>query len=282
MLKTLKCDFARVISSREFIAAVIVTAVLCFSTQVYVDYSSGKTYSVIESVFTFSRDFMAGRYEFYPPLIIKQALSGYSSMAMPITASFVFVMTFITERNSGNMMYTVSRTSRGKYYVSKFITAVTSGGLCTMLGVILFGIFVYILFPNVNSPELKEWAFQDSVFAALAKKLLSAFVYGMTSALPAFFLCSFCKNPYVILCFPFMLKFITETLLAKIQTNAWSAGNFNIYERIVPFYPNAASQLVDRAVDETFLPIIAVNVIFAAAVFAGFAVIMENRSDRGR
>ena len=282
MPKNLKCDLARIISSWAFIAAIIVTAVLCFSAQVYADYGSGRTYSVIEVLFSLDRGVVAANSDFYAPMIIRKALTGYSAMAMPITASFPFVMSFIGERNSGNMQYTISRTSRGKYYISKFITAVTSGGLCTALGVIFFGVCVFILFPNVYPPELTEWAFPNGVLAGLAKKLLSAFIYGATSVLPAFLLCAFCKNPYIVLCFPFMLKFIAETFLKKVQANAWATGNYEATEHIEPFYPDAASQLVDRPVDKTFWVIIAVNVIAAAIAFAGFAAIMENRSDRGR
>ena len=283
MLKTLKCDLARIFSSRAFAAAIIVTAALCFSAQVYADYGNGRTYSVIEALFSLDRGVVEANSNFYAPVIIRNALTGYSAMAMPITASFPFVMSFIAERNSGNMQYTISRTdSRGKYYFSKFITAVTSGGVCTVLGVIFFGICIFFLFPNSYPPELTEWAFPNGVTASLAKKLLSAFVYGVTSVLPAFFLCAFCKNPYIVLCFPFMLKFIAETLLSKIQANAWAVGDYGASDRVAPFYPDAASQLFDRQVDKTFWGIIAVNVIAAAIVFAGFAAIMEKRSDRGR
>ena len=281
MPKNLKCDLLRIISSWTFAAAVTVTAVLCFSTQIYVDYGDGRIYSVIEALFSLDRGLMAANSDFYPPVIIRKALTGYSAMAMPITASFPFVMSFINERNSGNMQYTISRTSRGKYYFSKFVSAVTSGGICTLLGVIFFGICVFILFPNVYPTELTEWAFPNGVFVSLAKKLLSAFIYGMTSVLPAFFICSFCKNPYIVLCFPFMLKFIAETFLNKIVANAWASGDLGVTDIVTPFYPDAASQLFDRPVDKTFRGIIAVNVIFAAAIFAGFAVIMEKRSDRG-
>lgn len=282
MLKTLKSDLARIFSNRAFAAAIIVTAVLCFSVPVYTDSLNGKTYSVIEALTSLDRGLMAGNADFFPPMIIRMALTGYSAMALPVTASFPFVLSFIAERNSGNMLYTISRTSRGKYYFSKFVSAIIGGGLCTMLGVVVFGICVYILFPNSCSPELVEWAFPNGIFAGLAKKLLSSFIYGMTSVLPAFFLCSFCGNPYIILCFPFMLKFILEAVLGKIQTNAWASGNFGASDIIAPLFPDAASHLVDRPVDKTFWGIIAVNVIFAAIVYTGFAVIMENRSDRGR
>ena len=282
MLKILKCDFTRIIINRGFAVAIIVTAVLCFSVQVYSDQSNEKVYSLIEALFTLDRGFMTGKSDFSPPVIINKALSGYSSMALPVTASFPFVLSFTAERSSGNMLYTISRTSRRKYYFSKFITAITGGGLCTMLGVILFGISVYILFPNVNSTDLITQTFTNNVFAFLTKKLLSAFVYGMTSALPAFFLCSFCKNSYIILCVPFMLNFISETLLAKFQANAGASGNFNAYDLAALFYPNAASNLVYRTIDKTFWEIVAVNVIWAVIVLAGFVIIMEKRSDRGR
>ena len=79
-----------------------------------------------------------------------------------------------------------------------------------------------------------------------------------------------------------MLKFIAEAVLGKIQTNAFAAGNFNAYDQVAPFFPDAASHLVDRLVDKTFWGIIAVNAFFAVIAFAGSAIIMENRSDRGR
>lgn len=271
MLKTLKCDLARCIANRGFACAVIVTAVLCFSAQIYYDSSNGKAYSVFEALFSFDRAFMSKNSDFSPASVIETALSGYSAMALPVTAAFPFVFSFITERNSGNMRLSISRTSRRKHYFSKFISALLCGGICTMLGVILFGLFAFILFPSTQFPEI----------LSLVKKLLSAFVYGAASVLPAFFLCSFCKNPYIILCVPFMLKFISETLISRIQINAAAAGDFDIYERTFPFYPNSVTLLFHIEANKTFFIIIAVNLTFAAAVFAGFALIMEKRADRG-
>ncbi len=282
MLKVLKCDLARCIANRGFICAVIVIAVLCFSAQIYSDNSNGKSYSVFEALFSFDRAFMSNNSDFSPRVIIKTALSGYSAMVLPVTAAFPFVFSFITERNSGNMLFTISRTNRGKYYFSKFISAISSGGSCTMFGVILFGILVYILFPNADPPDLLERDLPNGVFTLLVKKALSAFIYGRTSVLPAFFLCSFCRNSYIILCVPFMLKFILETLLAKFQTNALASGDIGAYEQAAPFYPDAVSRLFDMPVDKVFYEIIAVNIIFVVIVFAGFVVVMENRADRGR
>lgn len=281
MLRTLKCDFARSIVSRGFICAIIVTAVLCFSTEVYSDHLNGKTYSVFEAMFTLDRDFMSRQVNFNPAIIARKALSGYSAMALPVTAAFPFVFAFISERNSGNMRLVISRTGRLKYYLSKFISSIFCGGLCTMLGVILFTILVFIIFPNAQSPETIAEFLPNEVFITIVKKAISAFVYGAASALPAFFLCAFCSNLYIILCVPFLLKFISETLLSDIQTNAATAGEYDIFDRTLPFAPSSASLLFEIEVNSIFVKIIVVNVLFTAAVFVGFAVIMEKRADKG-
>lgn len=282
MLKTLKCDLARTFLSREALIAVVATAVLCFSVQVYTDFSTSKAYSVFEALFLLEPATRAGIPELSAPMVIRMALTGYSAMALPVTASFPFVISFIAERTSGNMLYTITRTGRWKYYISKFVSAILGGGFCTVLGVIIFGAFTFILFPSSTSPEQIEWAFPNGIVIGIMKKLLSAFIYGMTSTLPAFFLCAFCKNPYIILCFPFMLKFIFEAVLGKIQTNAWLSGNEKTVDFIAPLFPNAASQLVDMQINKRFWATLIVTIIFAAISFAGFTAIMEKRTDRGR
>ncbi len=281
MLKVLKCDFARILFSWEALAAVMATVVLCLSVQVYMDYSTSKAYSVFEALFLLEPAVRAEIPDLSAPMIIRMALTGYSSMALPVTASFPFVISFIAERTSRNMLYTITRTGRWKYYISKFVSAILGGGFCTALGVIIFGVFAFILFPNSTAPEQIEWAFPNGIVIGIMKKLLSSFIYGMTSVLPAFFLCAFCKNPYIILCFPFMLKFISEAVLGKIQTNAWLSENEKTVDFIALLFPNAASQLADMQIDDRFLATLIVTIIFAAICFAGFAVIMEKRTDRG-
>lgn len=281
MLKTLKCDISKNIVNWGFICAIIVTAALAFTSGVYIDSSNGKSYSVFEAFLSFDRDFMRGEYRLSPLYIINGTLNGYyESMALPVTAAFPFVFAFAAERKSGNIRPTITRVGRGKYYFSKFISALLCGGLCTMLGVILFAGLVMILFPGTPPETLAEFL-PNGVFLTLVKKALSAFVYGAVSVLPAFFMCSFCVNPYIILCVPFMLKFMLETLISRIQTNAFSAGYYEIFDQTAPFMPNSASRLFYMNADKSFWITLSVNLTFAAAVFAGFYIVMEKRADRG-
>ena len=74
-----------------------------------------------------------------------------------------------------------------------------------MLGVILFGIFSFFAFPELEyySPSFAEYCAPNGVLAEILKKLLSSLIYGAVNAIPAFFLSSFCRNRYIILCFRF-------------------------------------------------------------------------------
>lgn len=281
MMKALKCDLLRCVMNKGFILSAAVTAVLCFSLQVYADNSNGRVYSVLEALFSLDRSVMAESGDFIPAIIIGKALTGYSAMALPITAALPFVTSFIAERNSGNMRYTIVRAGRIRYYISKLFSALLSGGLAVLIGVSLFAVLVYILFPNTQPTEILEYYLPNGAFSVLFSKTAGAFSYGAASVLPAFFLCSFCTNTYIILCVPFLLKFIYETVLSAVQTNLSAAGNYEIYQQTMPLYPNAITYLFEMPFGGDSAVILALNLLLAAAAFSGFAAVMEKRADRG-
>lgn len=281
MLKALKCDLLRCVLNKWFIMSAAITAALCFSVQVYSDNSNGRVYSVLEALLSIDHTVMAESSELIPPLIIGKALSGYAAMALPITAALPFVMSFISERSSGNMRFTVIRTGRVKYYLSKFFSALLSGGLAVWLGVNLFAVLVYILFPHTQSTEMLADYIPNGVFPMLLRTAAGAFAYGAASILPAFFLCSFCTNSYIILCVPFLLKFIYETILSTVQTNSVAAGDYEIYQQTLPFYPNAITFLFEIPFGKDFITIITLNLLFTVIAFFGFVLVMEKRADRG-
>lgn len=159
-----------------------------------------------------------------------------------------------------------------KYYFSKFFSAVICGGLSTMLGVAVFGIFCALIFPSAG-----EQMYPNGAAVLIFKQIISAFLCGFSAALPAFFLCSFCGNAHVILCVPFLLKFITETVLMQVSSNS---GDFSMYERLAPFYPMAISSVFEYE-RKTLITTVIVNLLYCAAAFVGFSLIMEKRADKG-
>lgn len=280
MIRSLKCDLGKTLISAGFLAAVIVTFLLCFTESAYVDSSDNRSYSVLESLFKFKRTFMESTDRFCSLTIFKTALSGYSAMFLPILASFPFVFSQSAERNSGNIRFSIFRTKRMKYYFSKFICGVISGGLGIMLGVILFGIFSVIAFPGVSHYPNIDLSFYapNGVFAEVMKKLLSAFIYGCVSTLPAFFLSAFCRNRYIILCVPFLTRFMRETAINKILSDT---RDNEIFQKVFPFEPYAPSRIPYLEAGTGLYSTIAVTLVSAAVMLFGYIIIMERRTDKG-
>ena len=280
MIRSLKCDFSKTLISVGFLAAVIVTFLLCFTESAYVDSSDNRSYSVLESLFKFKRTFMKSRDQFCSLTIFKTTLSGYSAMFLPVLASFPFVFSQSAERNSGNIRFSIFRAKRMKYYFSKFICGVISGGLGIMLGVTLFGIFSVAAFPGLQHYPYLDLNFYapNGVFAEVMKKLLSAFIYGCVSTLPAFFLSSFCHNRYIILCVPFLTRFMRTTAINKILSNAQDS---EIYQKVFPFQCYAPSWIPYLKAGAELYSTLAVTLISAALVLFGYIIIMERRTDKG-
>ncbi len=280
MIKSLKCDFHKTLISAGFLAAILVTFLLCFTEDVYVDTSDMRKFSALEALFKFDRSFMESKSSFCSLSVFKSSLSGYSAMFLPILASFPFVFSQSAERNSGNIRFSIFRAKRLKYYFSKFLCGVMSGGICVLLGVALFGVFSFFTFPRLEfySPYELEFLAPDGIFAEIARKLLSAFIYGCVSTVPAFFLSSFCRNRYIILCVPFLTRFMRDTAIKKIIVNTHDE---NIYQTVFPFQCYAPSQIPYLEVGSMLYSTIAVTAIFAALMLCGYIIIMERRTDKG-
>ena len=277
MFRTLKCDFSRVILNFSFLSAVLIIALLCFSEGIYTDPINGKTYSTLESLLSLDKEFIYNNISFHSLSVVKTALSGYSSMILPVTVSFPFVFAFITERNSENIRYTISRTGEVKYCISKFTCAAASGGVCAMLGVMLFSLFCFMIFPSNMTEKLP----QNTIIIELLRKYISTFLYGLTSTMPAILLCSFCKNPYIILCLPFLGKFVLETVLSKIEIAGINNNDYDIFSKTQPLKPNSASVLPYLDLNTEFYIIVTVNIILISASAVCFVLIMVKRTDKG-
>lgn len=280
MIKSLKCDLHKTMLSTGFVAAIFIAFLLCFTENTYIDSKTMQAFSVFEVLFKFKRSFMESNTSFYSLSVFGSAFSGYSAMFLPVLASFPFVFSQSAERNSGNIRFSIYRTKRLKYYLSKFICAVSSGGMCIMLGVLFFGIFTCCAFPGIEyypHLNLENYA-PDGVFAEVGKKLLSSFIYGGINAIPAFFLSSFCRNRYIILCVPFLMRFMLDTATKKITANS---PDYNIYEMVFPFESYAPSQIPYLKAGSMLYSTIAVTVIFSAVMLLGYIIIMELRTDKG-
>ncbi len=287
-LNTLKQDLNKTLINGGFAAAALMSCILCFTASAYNDNSNDRSYSVFEAFFSFDRSFIEAHDSFASVRLFSIGLSGYISMFIPIIVAFPFMVSFCAERNNGLMRFTISRSGKLRYYLSKFTASFLSGGAAVMLGMALYGTIVWIAFPSLDSYSLPakqlEWLVPDGIAAAVVKNLIAAFIYGAFSTLPAFFLSSFCKNPYIITCLPFMLIYIWNTTINKIISKAIQTGDYEIYDRLSPFMPDSPRQIPYINYSEITAPqtrLLIFNGEYLSAMVIGFIVIMDLRTDKG-
>lgn len=284
--KTLRCDLNKTTFNLGFLGAVILTCVLCFTASVYTDAATDKTYSVFEAFFTLDKELIRTDYSFSSIKIFSKALSGYITMFLPIVVAFPFMISFCAERNSGLMRFTITRTGKIKYCVSKFMASFISGGLAALLGVALYGIIVWILFPGFSGYDVSEeqlmWVLPSGTGMTVVKTLAAAFLYGAVTTIPAFFISSFCRNPYLITCVPFLFVYIWDTALSKIAAKGLESMDYTIYDKIGPFFPYGIANIIYWTEWDSRITVTVIfNCVYFLMGFIGFLIIMNHRTDKG-
>ena len=288
---TLRQDLNKTLINAGFVGAAVMTCILAFTGFAYRDESNDKSYSIFEAFFSFDRSFIESRSEFAWTTLFSSGLSGYISMFIPIIVAFPFMVSFCAERNNGLMRFTITRAGKLRYYLSKFTASLLGGGLAVAFGMILFGIVVRIAFPSIYSygldPESLQWTVPNGEMSIVWRVLLSSFIYGAFSTLPAFFLSSFCRNPYIITCLPFMLVYVWQTAISKLITRIFDLNasfDQNYMDRLTAFAPDSSRYLASVDFGElTYLHkcVLIFNGAYLAVFLIGFIVIMNLRTDQG-
>ena len=103
----------------------------------------------------------------------------------------------------------------------------------------------------------------------------------LLTTVPAFFLSSFCKNPYIITYLPFMLNYVLTTMLNRIIDANLFNDNFD-FDRANAFYPSSVTNfLYIQSFDKSAKWITAVNCSGAIVALLGFIMVMNLHKDKG-
>lgn len=199
--------------------------------------------------------------------ILYNSISPYITLFLPVLSSIPFVTVFCAERISGGMRFTITRSGKNVYCISKFISAIISGGLAVMFGFIPYSVVVYFEFPD-NNAEISEFM---KMYAGMG-------LYGMVSVLPAFFLSSFIKNKYMICCFPFIFMHFYYTTISKIQDILNAHKKDDVVLKIIFLYPR---ELKNVFITEN-ADVVIYNLVLAVSAIIGFTIIMNRRLDYGQ
>ena len=225
MHRIIKTDFYKIVTGYGMYLCVLFTIILCFGTSIHIDMMNNDQYSVIRSLISFDREFMLSSYDFISINVALKGAGSWLSMFIPIISAFAYIPLVCDESESKSIRNAVFRSSKLKFYLSRFITAVLSGGFAVMIGYMVFCGMVFILFPGIGEfpAETREFyiKYLSDVYpstadlgigSALVIKFAEIFVYGAIAAIPSILLTAVSKNKYVVLCIPFFIKYaLTQT-----------------------------------------------------------------------
>jgi hypothetical protein len=279
MWRTLQCDLKKTICSPGFGIAVAATVLLCFTSTVYGDDNNGKMYSVMEALLSLDKSVITSNYEFSSIRVFRNALGGYFGLFLPVVTALPHMLSFCAERNSGCIRFSITRTGKRNFYLSKFFSAVLVGGLCVLCGVLLYGLLVSVLFPSLSSYQLDaqmlEVIMPNGVFQTAIRICAAAFVYGVVMTLPAILLSSFCRDPYLISCVPFLLFYIWDTVIKKLNTD-YGMQNLGAYSA------DSLPSLIGYGMDaQTARLTVLINILYFVVILLAYFGIVGRRFDQG-
>lgn len=264
LFNSITVELRKTIFSYGFILCIVITCLLCFTSSVYTDSLTGKEYSVFEIIANKSRSVFSS---FTSSQLLHASVSPYLTLFIPVLSSLPFVTGFCAERLGGNMRFVITRSCKYKYCISKFISAVLSGGTAVMAGFILYSVAVCYSFSNESLSALE-----------LIKMYTGMGIYGMISVLPAFFLSAFIKNKYMICCFPFIFMHFYYTTVSKVQDIFNARERWDIVMKMYFLYPSNIKEVLFDFNSE----IIIYHAVLTVAALVGFTVIMNRRLDCGQ
>ncbi len=278
-LKVIKTDIKKYIFTSAFLVCILITFVLCFTAQCYTDIETHKAYTIFDVMRSFSREKLLSEYNFSSISVLYMGLKSWLTMFIPIVSSFAFIPVFCDERSSGYLRFEVHRSGNKRMYFSKLVSSFLSGGLAVSIGYILFGIVIFIFFPSLSKYDSSFY--KDNIFALyngktllnILKLVAQMFLFAGFWALPAFALSSVIKNKYVLLCVPFMLKYIYDQVITKLICDGVS------YNKIVIFKTDSVLDLFYMLKNKGFVFIFYISVI--AVLFIFYIIFMNRRLDYG-
>ncbi len=273
-----------------YVGAVLIVTLLAFTATAFTDNVNGRVYTVLEAIFCFDIQTKKITYELSWGSVFGKGLSGYITMFIPIVTAFPTMVAFGASQNSGYARFEISRYESVRYWVCRFVSATICAGICVTFGILLYAIALLPFFPQINDDMFStgmDAALKGVLFkpwyAIVANMIFTSFVYGCVSVIPALLLSSFCRNPYIITCIPFVLSYSWGNIINKWIVAAYTDLNERLAENLSLLLPDASRQIyLPDGISSNELHIIMLQ---TAVIFTGlliYIVIMRKKADCGK
>lgn len=194
------------------------------------------------------------------------------SVILPVIAAFPVIYNFSDEWFGENYIMTLSRNGYKKYTIGKILSAFITGFMTAILGLLLFGITVSLIFPSVNEFANAEQLYLNGSYAeplkAIAAKVINNSLICGFYAVSAIFLCLVIKDKFFSLSILMVINYFSMKLEIKFLNSEIFLDNESIrWLRI--FFPNSQKDMY------SFLPdYLGISFYYYIAVIAVMSVVL--------
>lgn len=298
LIRYIGVNLRRTLGSSAFWYCVLASFALCFTAVIAKDDKTNDDLMVLQVLFR--PEIIERSVELNALSVFRSAGGTWFSMFVPILAAFPFVPTIINNRITQSARFTISRIGKRRYQLGNIISTFLSGGAAVVLGYVLFGIAVWLLFPSIGDYseqaaasylEMQTWGrpawygdamMQQRFVLPIVMHLGEMFLYSGCSSLLALVFAAFVKNPYVVLCMPFFLTYGWTQINTRLSTMAY-ADFENINQSLGRFAsltsPRALLSLMGYGTDLSV--VLGIHLGFALLLCAAFYIMMNRRVDCG-
>lgn len=217
--KCIIADIRNMLRSPWFVLAVTGMLILLLVARGYTD-GNGRSYSVAGLLF--------GAHLPQGDMFLSvQSLLGagpgegmYRSFAC-LFIGLPFVMHLSAERSSGYIRFLNCYAGTKEYVVFKSLAGLVSGGLSAFFSYLLFALTVL----SVTGIRSLYGGFTAGVLAVAARYAAGCFLYGLFAMGWTYFFAAWLKDKYVLLCFPFLCRFLYQQLLFRLTNRMLDVMN---------------------------------------------------------
>ena len=167
-------------------------------------------------------------------------IGGWLVVFAPMLLSMGYILLLSEERRNGQIRFHILRSGNWKYCISKVCSGALAGGIVFLIGYALFGLLMLVRFPSIRtfSAEEQEILLTGSnISVVIIKKLIGVFLYGMFGSVFGIGVAIVFRDKYMLVCLPFMIKYIYQQILAKMAMDAMAAKSYERLTWIETFQP---------------------------------------------
>ena len=240
-------DIKKNIYSPKFLISIFLVFLLCLLSDAP-SVSARVPLSVLDEIVKMRREIWLEKGVRFsaPSVFFGFDYSIWYSVILPVIASFPVIYNFSDEWFGDNYIMTLSRSGYKKYTIGKFLSAFITGFMTAILGLLLFGITVSLIFPSVNEFANAEQLYLNGAYAepakAIAAKVINNSLICGFYAVFAIFLCLIIKDKFFSLSVLMVINYFSMKLEIKFLNSEAFLNNEEIrWLRI--FFPNCQKEI---------------------------------------